>query len=651
MKLSGLQAATATSALSIAMLAVPLDGQATQSFSDRASLEAFVDGVVEANLYDDFLPGVTLSVVKDGEIVLLKGYGHARVNPERPVDPRRTLFRIGSISKTFVWTAVMQLEAQGRLSLDDPVNDHLPDDLEIPDSGFERPIRIADLMRHTPGFESAVLGHGIVLDTARIRSLHAYLRDFRPQRVHEAGDFVSYSNYGAALAGYIVARVSGMDFETYVEKNIFEPLGMGHSTFREPHGDAARAELAAPMSAELEKELAQGLEWSQGAWEAQEFEFIGHQGPAGSMSSTAQDMARYMLAHLQDGQLEGRQILDVGTARRMHQRFFSQVEGMPGVVHGFAEYPLPGLPHNFGHSGGTLHFMSNMVMVPELGLGVFVATNSKAGGGGLTFAFSLPYLLVDRYFGAEEAPPEPLADFASRAARYTGTYRTTRRSYTQLEKLLMLGYVTQVSATDDGQLLTSNSSGTTRWVEVQPTVFRQVGGESFIAFRQDEEGRITHLLESFATSERVGFFEGALWFQLVLALGALAAVGMTTGALRRRKRPIAQTELERRAGQLMAILGVVWLAFFVCAGLVTAEVLPDSDALISEFPTPLIRVALVLVIVGASLTVVSTASLVPVWRRASWPIWRRVRHSMAVLVLVALVWTFHSWNLVGFHHF
>jgi len=400
-------------AASIATLVTPLNAPAEPGFADRAALEAFVDGVVEANRYNAYLAGVTLSVVKDGEIALLKGYGHASIDPERAVDPRQSLFRIGSISKTFVWTALMQLEAQGRLSLDDPVNDHLPDDLVIPDDGLEEPIRIRHLMTHTPGFEDAALGHLIARDEQKLWPLHDYLGRFRPQRVRAPGDFLAYSNYGAALAGAIVAKVSGVDFETYVEENIFEPLGMAHSTFREPYGDAAPAGLPARMPTALEQHAAQGLEWSEGAWEAQDYEFIVQQGPAGSMSSTALDMARYMLAHLNDGELDGARILDAESAKRMHQMSFSNAEGLPGNAHGFWQYDLPGRPDNFGHDGATLHFVSNMVMLPELDLGVFLSTNSGAEGDGLTLVYSLSYLIVGRYLGADTPLPEPAADLTS----------------------------------------------------------------------------------------------------------------------------------------------------------------------------------------------------------------------------------------------
>jgi len=214
-----------------------------------------------------------------------------------------------------------------------------------------------------------------------------------------------------------------------------------------------------------------------------------------------------------------------------------------------------------------------------------------------------------------------------------------------------LAAVTGVSATGDGYLLTSDLLESTRWVEVGPHLFREVGGERFIAFREGDEGRITHLLSSSDTSERIGFFEGMAWLNQILVLGMLTAFGMTTGAWLRRGRVIEQSQLEKRAGQLMGLLGVLWLAFFLTIGIAVAEALADVYLLIYQFPTPALSMTLILLLACAPLTFVALVSLIPVWRRGSWPVWRRVRHSVAALVLTALVLTLNDWNLVGFKYF
>ena len=217
--------------------------------NDPAALEAFLDGVISTQLKQYHIAGATVAVVKDGALLLAKGYGFADLE-EGPVavDPGRTLFRPGSVYKLITWTAVMQLVEKGQLDLDTDINCYL--DFSIParllnQGGNEppRPITLADLMAHTAGFEEVALGV-FVRSAKEVLPLGEYLKEFLPERVYPPGELGAYSNYGAALAGDIVERVSGMPFAGYVEKNIFAPLGMEHSTFRQPLPAALAGQMA-----------------------------------------------------------------------------------------------------------------------------------------------------------------------------------------------------------------------------------------------------------------------------------------------------------------------------------------------------------------------------------------------------------------------
>ncbi len=126
----------------------------------REDLEAFLDGVLAAEMRSHSIASATVSVVKDGELFFAKGYGYADRESRRPVDPERTLFRPGSISKLFTWTAVMQLVEQGKIDLDADVNEYLTD-FRIPDT-FPEPITMEHLMTHTPGFEDGGLGYLLI---------------------------------------------------------------------------------------------------------------------------------------------------------------------------------------------------------------------------------------------------------------------------------------------------------------------------------------------------------------------------------------------------------------------------------------------------------------------------------------------------------
>lgn len=627
-------------------------GAARPNIENHGAFVGFVDGLVAGYMARDHLAGVTLSIVKDGEVLLAKGYGISGRDPERGVDPARTLFRVGSISKTFTWTAMMQLAEAGRLSLDDPVNDHLPASLKVPDQGFGEPIRIRHLMTHTPGFEDTALGHLLSRTAGDVMPLKSYLEQFRPDRVRAPGLITSYSNYGAGLAGAIVAHVSGETFEDYIDAHILEPLGMTRATFREPLGAAGNDALPAPMADDLAADVSAGFVWKNGDWEARDFEIITQIAPAGALSVTAADMARFMLVHLGNGELDGVRILGEGTARAMHRRLFANADGVAGLAHGFWEYALPGGYRGYGHAGATLYFMSNMVIVPDLGLGFFLSTNTNTGR---RFVRSFANELIERFFtdGAARAA-EPPADFARRGKRFEGTYMTNRRAYTLLEKISEIprGFAT-ISVTDDGYLLMSARGETIRYVEIAPLTFRQVDGPSTIAFRLGADGDISHLLTSSGVSagDRVGFFARPLWFGLILALAAVTAIGCGVGWWLRRGSKLGQSEHERWSGQLLPGLGVLWIVFLALFGGAVGKMAAIGNEAVYGYPSAPLIMSLWLAMLGALGTVAALASLWPVWRDRHWSLWRRIRHSLAVAVWFALVLTLHGWNVIGLRYF
>ncbi|HEU5208480.1 MAG TPA: serine hydrolase domain-containing protein, partial [Longimicrobiales bacterium] len=171
--------------------------------TDAAELEAFLDGVMVAHMRDKHIAGATVSVVRGGGLLLSKGYGFADVEERQPVDAERTMFRIGSVTKLFTWTAVMQLVEAGRIDLDTDVNTYL--DFEIP-ATYDEPITMRHILSHTPGFEEDSRDL-FTKDSASIVPLGRWLADHLPERVRPPGQYSSYSNYATALAGYIVERV------------------------------------------------------------------------------------------------------------------------------------------------------------------------------------------------------------------------------------------------------------------------------------------------------------------------------------------------------------------------------------------------------------------------------------------------------------
>jgi CubicO group peptidase (beta-lactamase class C family) len=339
----------------------------------KADLDPFLDGLILREQETADIAGTVVVVVKDGEVLFLKGYGMADVKKKMPISAQDTLMRVGSVSKLFTWTAVMQLVEQGKLDLDRDVNGYL--DFTIPPMGTQ-PITLRNLMTHTPGFED--VGKELSVERLdRLGSLGGWLKAHVPQRIFEAGTIPAYSNYGAALAGYIVERVSGRPFEQYVEEAIFSPLGITHGSFRQP------------LPAALQAHMAQG--YTSASAPAKPFELIPAMA-AGSLSITAADIARFMIAHLQDGRYGDARILQAATAQLMHARQMAAGPGMNGMALGFFEAKANG-HRSIGHGGDTICFHSHLVLVPDLGLGLFV---SSSGTGGARLRDGRPLLSVYR---------------------------------------------------------------------------------------------------------------------------------------------------------------------------------------------------------------------------------------------------------------
>jgi CubicO group peptidase (beta-lactamase class C family) len=292
--------------------------------NDPRELGAFLDRVISAQLREDHIAGATISVVKDGRLFFAKGYGSADLQTGTPVSAQTTLFRIGSVSKLFTAAAVLQLVEQGKLNLHADVNTYLKT-FHIP-ATYPEPITLAHLLTHTAGFEDRETGL-YPLTTNDLESLGQWLAKHVPTRVRPPGKLTAYSNYGYALVGYIVEQVSGMPFEQYVEQHLFQPLGMRSSTFRQP------------LPASLAADLSQGYTYSNGMYHPGPFDVV--QGvPEGAMSSTATDMANFMMALLQNGRFGTERILQAVTAQAMQMQQFTNDPRVPGMTYGFPEQNL-----------------------------------------------------------------------------------------------------------------------------------------------------------------------------------------------------------------------------------------------------------------------------------------------------------------------
>lgn len=600
--------------------------------TDPAEVEAFLDGVMAAHLEEKKIVGAVVSIVRGDEVLVAKGYGYADREKQQPVDPDRTLFRIGSISKLFTWIAVMQQVEEGTLDLDTDINEYL--DFHVPYT-FDEPITLFHLLTHTAGFEDRLTGLFSSSETPRGEWMAANV----PARVREPGRFSAYSNYGAALAGHIVERVTETAWEEYIERRILEPLGMEHTTGRQPLPEALAPHMSVGYANVGER------------IEPRDFEALIPYAPAGSISASAADMARFMIASLRYGEYAGERILGEETVRRMYSRVFGHDERVNGYGLGYYEKSANGL-RIIGHGGDTQWFHSDLALVPEEDLGIFVSYNTEAGAS-ISFGPFLE-LVLDHYY-PEDEPPALVAAEPTELERYAGVYQPNRRSYTKYEKvlaLLMPSLRIDVDA-EKGELILTGLEDETRFAPLGDGLFRDVEGSGRLTFRVDETGRATHVfLDSWPMMalERLAWYESPTLHQILLGVSVLLFLSALVF-------PLIRYLLERRFVELPPLYGrergARWLAILVAllhlGGLVAlGTVFGEEDLFSGELGG--LGLVLALPVLGSALTLGLVWLTITAWRTRMWGRWARVHYTVFTLGALVFTWVLNHWNLLGWNY-
>lgn len=452
---------------SAAQSVVKPDNSTTAHPLTSADLAAWLDGFVPYALNSGDIAGGVIAVVKDGKLLLQKGYGYADVARKIPMDPETTMIRPGSTSKLFTWTAVMQLVAAGKLNLDQDVNTYL--DFKIPHKGGKA-VTLRDLMNHRPGFEEG-LKDILATDPDGLESTEQYLKQHPRPMLFTPGTVPAYSNYGAALAGYIVQRISGEPYESYIARRIFQPLGMEHSTFVQP------------LPKRFQGKVSNGYFTASGP--AQPYELIVTR-PAGSMTTTAADMTRFMIAQLQLGRFGDQQILPPAIAQRMHNPSESTPPGFARMAHGFFWSRQNGHVV-IGHGGDTVVFHTEMDLLPQDGVGIFYSFNSRGKDDAVYLARQALFdSFMNRYFPALSAGARlPTLPTASQDAQeIAGLYQSSRRVEHGFLGLFYLLQQSSITTNADGTITAPapfTTMGTARFREVGPQLWRQVGGTRELA--------------------------------------------------------------------------------------------------------------------------------------------------------------------------
>ena len=599
-------------------------------------LEAFLDGIVPLQLERDDIAGATIAVVKDGKLLFAKGYGYADYEKKKPVSAEETLFRPGSVSKLFTWTAVMQLVEQGKLDLDRDVNDYI--DFKIPEA-FGKPITLKNIMTHTPGFEEQI--KDLFKVGGEPPNLGEYLKTHIPGRIYPPGTVPAYSNYATAVAGYIVERVSGRPFNQYIEENIFKPLGMIHSTFVQP-----LPSTLAPLMSNGYRLASDG---------PQSFEVVAP-APAGSLSTSATDMARFMMAHLGDGQLGDAKILRPETARLMHSRLFALDDAANAMCYGFYEESRNG--HRIiGHGGDTVYFHSDLHLITDAGVGFFVSHNSLGSGNPLPRT-TLWEMFLDRYFPGTANATTALTSAKEDAKAVGGTFMLSRRSDNSFLKIASLIGQFKVSPTEDGAIevaqLTGPNGKPKKWREVAPMTFLEENGNDKLIFKPDQNGRMQLILPyPFFVGQRVGFFENGkvllivVGISLVIMLLTLILWPIAWFVRRHYGHKLTLNLMERRLRIAVRIVFALDLLFVAALTGLVAFGLTHLDVF-SDRGTMWFHLIQVIGVLGAVGTLLVLYNAIQFWRNRERRIWGKLQATVFILVCIGFLWFAVAGNLLHF---
>ncbi|GIG64458.1 serine hydrolase domain-containing protein [Phytomonospora endophytica] len=616
--------ALALAALSAALVvAVPAPVSAAPPELTAANVAAFFDERLPPLLDGGPMPGAAVSVVSGGEQVFTGGYGVADVGTGEPVDPERTAFFIASVTKLFTGTAVMQQVERGVLDLDTDVNDYLTT-FQIPDTYPGEPITLRHLLTHTAGFDGLVLGIG-ASDPADVIPLGEYVEKFLPDRVRPPGEVSSYDNFAVSLAGYVVEAVTGTPFADQVRDHLFTPLGMTATS------------LAQPAPAEITDALARGYTPVDGK-QAEIGGQYGFDAPAGAGTiSTAADMGRFMIAHL-DG---GGGVLAPATAAMMHQRQFGNHPAMPGLGLNFMEQNLGG-NRVVEHGGDSPGFHSGLWLFPERDTGVFVTYNGD-GDGTTDLRGELITAFTEHFF---PTPAEAPAPFPGDSEGLAGTYQIARMSRTDATRVLTVITTVTVATKDDGTL---DIAGET-YSPVGEDLYRAADGV-LAGFRRDAEGQAAYL---FFSDQQAETYERLAWYAdpglhlvvlAALALALLSTVWWLFSALRRRRE--APAPLGARLARITvavffaAVLGAVVTAIQAAGdeAATIVAVLEGGSALLNRIPALLTAAALA----GAAAVVFAVLA----WRRGWWTRPLRVHYGLVVLCALAFLAVAGYYQLLG----
>jgi CubicO group peptidase (beta-lactamase class C family) len=614
---------------------------------DNPELVDFCDSIFRSGLDEKMIPGGVVSIVKNGRILVAKGYGFADVESRIPIQADRTLFQIGSVGKALTAMAVLKLVDNGALNLNEDIRTYL-DDLSFT-KYFQSPVTLRHLLTHTAGINERVIGYA-ARASKDVQSLEQHLEERFPKFFQEPGESISYSNYSYALAGLIVEKVSKVSFAQFIDENILSPLQMHQSTYLLPDDDKVSSNYAKGYGLRGESFIEQPI-------------FYTHTSPAGGLNSTAVDMSNLIIMLLNNGIYQNKTILEKESVDLILSRQFSNHTKLMGYTLGFEEQNINGYSAA-AKGGGTMGFTSLLLLIPEKQIGAFITTNVRSD--------DFIELFVEKFTEEFIKPKteeslstkiEPAADLE----RFEGVYRNDRYNHHKsIENLASLfrDWLT-VKINSSGFLTYSPSSNNREYEPVSPLVFQNRNNTNdFIVFKEDKRGKIDELYISttFAGISVPQTYEKVPWFStpnfinefylsfvpmFLLSYIFLPLVWLFLLIVRLKKkeflRNISLPRITHLPAFLFAILSIVYTFGYI------GRILNIGSSLLFGVPDALIKLNYIPFVLVFLLFPLSYFTF-KIWSKKSGILLGRIYYSSYLLTSLIFIIFLYKWNFIGFYY-
>jgi len=597
--------------------------QVEQNASLTERVKVISDSIIKYSQKTQNIPGVVVSVVHEGELIFSQGYGYAHEPNGIAVDPTSTQFSVASISKTFTYTALMQLIEEGRLSMDDEVTQILDLSQNAQEFGT---LKIRHLFTHTAGFEDGYLGHWMANVSSENPPLLEYVKSLAPKRVRQSDEFVVYSNYASALAGAVIEKVTGQPFKLYMLNNVLLPLGMRNSTFEN-----------GSLIEQLGLTRAVGHYWNGVSYDTYGDAYVSNgMTPAAGLLTTANDIAKFMIAHLEE---EKDDILFAKTKKRMHDPLFGNHAFLDQNAHGFWTSSTAGFETLF-HTGSVSGTLSHMVLVPKLKFGIFISANISNS---IDLVMYFIDTMLSTLFPSELNALERFE--GTDLKQYSGEYLNLRRNFSTYEGAFE--FPITVSSTDEF-LIIKLFDKTHRLISIGKHRFiDQLTGEKVVF--QPKEGGGFWLLRGNTVFEPIGTVDNTTSFIKLLFVVAGMSVLVLMIALNRKIYSVKKLQATYCVSIPLILLACSFLLQLAMVALTINIQGPDVEILMVKGPPISFHIFQGLLIVNVVIAAFSAFMLVKRWDQVQWHIVSKLFHSLFVgLCISSFFWAIYLHLLTPF---